>query len=504
MKTAFTTLACLLLCTAATRATAYHFDSAGGDDSASGISPEQAWKSLEKAAGIALKPGDSLLFKAGGRWKGQLKLKGGGTPEAPVKIAGYGEGGRPRIDAEGKFPAAVFLENTECIEIRGLELTNLGSERKAGRFGIQILNSSPPVARNIVIKDLFIHDVNGAFRKTHFSGAGIQIDIPTSVSARFHDLRIEGCHIKDCSRNGVLVRGGRFRPDWNPSTKVVIRNNLIEGVGGDGIVPSCCDGALIEWNTMRDCPRYGEAGGAAAGIWPFSCDNTLLQFNEVSGHKAWIDAQAFDCDYNCNNTTYQFNYAHDNEGGFMLMCSPGIKKHGWLVHNAWNRGSVVRHNLSINDGSRTKGGEKHYFSPTFSITGETTRNSLIEGNLIIVPKKADPKMDTDLIQFGEWGGKAPVDTLIRGNTFVLAPGQKGTFTFGIAKNVRMEENHFHGDVTPPVTKGEVKARDNLFQTAAGTVKVIGTAAELKTFREFLEKKGNPHEKHGVTIDWVEK
>lgn len=494
-----------MLCMAATHATDYHFDSSDGDDSAAGTSPEQAWKTLGKAAGIALKPGDRVLLKAGGRWSGQLKLQGGGTPEASVRIASYGEGSRPRIDGEGKVTAAVFLENTECIEVRGLELTNLGATRKSERFGFQITNASPPVGRNIVIEDLFIHDVNGAFEKTHFSGAGIQIDIAASAHARFHDLRIKGCHIKDCSRNGILVRGGRFRPDWNPSTKVVIRNNLIEGVGGDGIVPSCCDGAVIEWNTMRDCPRYGEDGGAAAGIWPFSCDNTLLQFNEVSGHKAWIDAQAFDCDYNCNNTTYRFNYSHDNEGGFMLMCSPGIKKQGWLVHNAWNRGSVVRHNLSINDGSRTTGGGKHYFSPTFSITGETTQNSTIEGNLIIVPKKADPKMDTDLIQFGEWGGKAPVNTLIRENTFVLAPGQKGTFSFGIAKKIRLEENHFHGAVAPFASKGEVEARDNLFQPdAKGAVKIKGTAAELNTFQEFLGKKGNPHEKHGIRFEWIER
>lgn len=504
MKNIYTTCSCILLGLSGASAADYHFDASKGDDSAAGTSPDQAWRSLEKAQTIALKPGDSLLLKAGERWSGQIKLKGGGTPEAPVKIASYGEGSRPRIDGEGKVPAAVFLENIECIEVRDLELTNLGATRKSGRFGIQIKNENPPVARNIVIENLFVHEVNGALAKNHFSGAGIQIDVSRTEPVRFHDLRIENCHIKNCSRNGILVRGGQLRPNWNPSTKVVIRNNLIEGVGGDGIVPSNCDGALIEWNTMRDCPRYGKVGGAAAGIWPFSCDNTLLQFNEVSNHKAWIDAQAFDCDYNCNNTTYQFNYGHDNEGGFMLMCSPGIKKKGWLVHNAWNRGSVVRHNLSINDGSRTTGGDKHYFSPTFSITGETTQNSRIQGNLIIVPKKSDPKMDTDLIQFGTWGGKAPVNTLIRENVFVLHPGQKGSFSFDSAKNVRIEENRLYGEIQPLTDKGQVKVRDNFFQRETPErVEMRGSAEDLATFQDFLKKKGNPQEKHGITIDWIE-
>ncbi len=502
MKTAFTASTCLLLCFTGVSATDYHFDATSGDDTFPGTSPEQAWKSLGKAEGIILKPGDKLLFKAGERWSGQLRLEGGGTTEAPVKIARYGEGSRPRIDGEGKVPTPVFLKNIQGIEVRDLELTNLGPARKPGRFGIQILNVSPPVARHIVLENLFIHDVNGAYAKTHFAGAGIQIDIPVSAPARFDDLRIEDCHIKDCSRNGIIVRGGRFRPNWNPSTKVVIRNNLIEGVGGDGIVPSCCDGALVEWNTMRDCPRYGKEGGAAAGIWPFSCDNTLLQFNEVSEHKAWIDAQAFDCDYNCNNTTYQYNYGHDNEGGFMLMCSPGIKTKGWHAQNAWNKGSTVRHNLSINDGSRSTDGDKQFYSPTFSITGETTQNSKILGNLIIIPKKADPKMDTDLIEFGDWGGKSPVNTLIRENVFVVASGQNGTFSFGKAKDVRVENNHFFGGIATIAETAQVKARDNLLQPAApDAVEIRGTAEELAKFRDFLEKKGNPHEKQGVKIRW---
>ncbi|QTN33342.1 right-handed parallel beta-helix repeat-containing protein [Akkermansiaceae bacterium] len=499
-----TALSCTLFLAAVARAADYHFDASNGDDAAAGTSPEQAWRSLGKASSVDLKPGDRLLFKAGERWSGQLSLKGGGTPEAPVKVAGYGEGSRPRIDGNGKVAAAVFLENVHGIEVRGLELTNSGPTRKQGRFGIQVKNESPPVARHIVIADLYVHDVNGALAKTHFSGAAIQLDVTTDKPVRFDGVLIENCHIRHCSRNGILVRGGQFRPHWNPSTGVVIRNNLIEGVGGDGIVPSYCDGALVEWNTMRDCPRYGEEGGAAAGIWPFSCDNTILQFNEVSGHKAWIDAQAFDCDYNCNNTTYRYNYGHGNEGGFMLMCSPGIKNHGWLVHNAWNRGSIVRHNLSINDGSRTTGGEKHYFSPTFSITGETTQDSIIRDNLIIIPKKADPRMDTDLIQFGEWGGKAPVNTLIRDNTFVLAPGQKGTFSFDRAKGVRIEGNKFFGEVAAITGTAQVKARDNHFQvTAPDAVEIRGTAEELAAFRDFLEKKGNPQEQQGIRIKWAE-
>ena len=117
--------------------------------------------------------------------------------------------------------------------------------------------------------------------------------------------------------------GYSTRDFWYPNRNVVVRNNLIEEVPGDGIVPIGCDGALIEYNIMRNCTDLLPDGEYAAGIWPWSCDNTLIQYNEVSDHKAPGDAQGYDSDNNCNNTIIQYNYSHDNEGGFLLICDTG-------------------------------------------------------------------------------------------------------------------------------------------------------------------------------------
>jgi hypothetical protein len=65
---------------------------------------------------------------------------------------------------------------------------------------------------------------------------------------------------------------------------------LLEEIPGDGIIPIACDGALIEHNVMRDCTRLLEPSDADAGIWPFACDNTVIQLDEVSDHKAPRDA----------------------------------------------------------------------------------------------------------------------------------------------------------------------------------------------------------------------
>lgn len=509
---AIATLAVVILFVQAgsAKAATYYVSSHAGDDSHDGRSAETAWKSLEKANSITFKPGDSLLLESDSVFRGQLSPKGSGTMKdgkvVPIVIDRFGDGALPRINGEGRVNAPLFLHNVEGWEVQNIELTNKGKEREISRYGVYVLIDAIPVARHFVIRNVSVIDVNGALPKGHDDTAACAIrmnaenndiegqDLP---GRRFDGVLIEDCHVKDCARNGIVISGAASREQWNPSTGVVIRRNLLAGVCGDGILVIGCDGPLVEWNIMRDCPDFGEEVGAAAGMWPWSCDNAVFQFNEVVGHKAWNDAQAYDCDYNCNNTLYQYNLSQDNHGGFMLICSPGKNK----PYDVWNRGSVVRYNLSMSDGLRSLG-RKQYFSPIFSITGETTQDTEIYSNLIIVPKKPDLQMDTDLIAFDKWGGKYPVNTEIRGNVFVMLDGQPGTFDIGRAKQVRFDNNRFYGNVAKIVETAEVKSSgDTFISDIPREVTISGSKEELQTFADFLEKKGNPNEAQGIFIRW---
>src|SRR5437899_996050 len=91
---------------------------------------------------------------------------------------------------------------------------------------------------------------------------------------------------------------------------------------------------------MSSAARGGGAMTTPLGIWPWASDNTLFQFNEVSGVKGTKDGEAFDSDAYCKGSTYQYNYSHDNDGGFMLICCSD------------NTDTVVRYNISQNDRAR--------------------------------------------------------------------------------------------------------------------------------------------------------
>ena len=421
-------------------ATEYYVDSENGSDHAAGTSPEAAWRTLAPVNDAVLRPGDKLLFKAGSSFAGQLKPVGRGTKEAPILIGMYGKGAKPRIDGEGAFEAAVYIYNTEYVTVENLEVTNTGKTAKPRRRGVKVHIKDFGTAHGITLRNLYIHDVNGSiFKKQGGGGAVFWHNEGTKTKSRFDGLLIEDCHFKRCVRNGVNARGYGNRSVWYPSLNVVVRRCLLEEIPGDGIVPIACDGALIEHNVMRDCTRLLEPGDAAAGIWPFSCDNTVIQFNEVSDHKAPWDAQGFDSDWNCRNTLIQYNYSHDNEGGFLLVCNNGKYK---SPGNAGNIGTVVRYNISVNDGLRPEPTRaKGMFSPTFHISGPC-RDTQIYNNLIYITKKPNPSIDRTLLQMDNWGGPWPEDTKFWNNIFVTE--DRTTYDNGKATGTEFKNNLYFG------------------------------------------------------------
>ncbi|MBE6605861.1 MAG: hypothetical protein E7635_02330 [Ruminococcaceae bacterium] len=81
--------------------TKYYVSSSNGNDKNDGLSPEKAWKTIEKVNSMTLKPGDGVFFKRGDTWRyfGSLNAKSG------ITYSAYGEGAKPyficSLDAAG-------------------------------------------------------------------------------------------------------------------------------------------------------------------------------------------------------------------------------------------------------------------------------------------------------------------------------------------------------------------------------------------------------------------
>lgn len=432
MKRFFVFCCLLTISSAAFASDIYYVDAINGRDSNSGLSPQQAWRSLNRVNRHVFQPGDRIRFRAGRIFEGQLKPQGNGSSTQRITIESYGEGPKPRLQGNGVMPATLHLYNVSHWLVRDLDISNYGAERKPHRTGVLVEAKDYGTMHAITLRALDIHDVNGSLVKKQGGGAGIICSNGGNrVLSNFDGLQIDSCTVRRTERNGILINGNWSRQRWYPSKRVVIRANLLEGIPGDGIVPIGCDSALIEYNVMRDCPRLLPDGESAAGIWPWSCDNTVIQYNEVSDHKAPWDGQGFDSDWNCNNTIIQYNYSHDNEGGFLLVCDDGSVV---PPYSAGNRGTIVRYNVSVNDGFRTTG--KHAgFSPVIHVTGPVV-NTQIYNNVIVVPDRLG--MDSTIIEMGTWHGYSD-STFFANNIFYAV----ADVDYVMAKSKR---NYYNGNL----------------------------------------------------------
>jgi hypothetical protein len=112
----------------------YFVSSSGGDDSNSGLTPKASWASLDRVNLASLNPGDSVQFKSGDIFYGQLTIDESGTAEKPILFTSYGSDGPAVIDgatrSNGDNVSAISVIDQDHIEISHLTITNF---RKQGR-----------------------------------------------------------------------------------------------------------------------------------------------------------------------------------------------------------------------------------------------------------------------------------------------------------------------------------------------------------------------------------
>lgn len=357
--------------------TTYYVDSVSGNDSNNGLSSSTPWKTLSKVNSTTFSPGDRIMLRAGSTWTGeQLSPKGSGSSGSPIIIDKYGTGNKPLIACNGAYLYAVYFYNQQYWEVNNLEVTNLGATPLSHRTGIKFEAADIGVANHLYLKNVDVHDVNGdSVVKDKDNGGIFFVVSGNSVRTKFNDILIEGCTVKNVNRSGITVGGsswgtlydgygGKYPQsliDQCSHTNVVIRNNYVENAGGDAICTEFCKAALVEYNVANSCNTTSAAANQySAGIWPWRNDDTIFQYNEVYGTKFNGDGEAFDCDWS-NRTIYQYNYSHDNEGGFMLMCQDE------------SLDSIVRYNISQND----KAG---IFSPSGKASGVVHNNTIYIGS----------------------------------------------------------------------------------------------------------------------------
>jgi len=444
----------------------YYVDSDAGSDSNTGTSPARAWKSLDKVNIQTFNPGDTVLFKSGAKWTGILHLKDSGVEDKPIVVDKYGGTELPVIQGDGReHSSVIYLDNVQYCEVNSLEVLDAGKDSADIKSGVYIYCSNSGTNHHIHLKKLFIHDIDGFCN--HEKGYGDAINWycqADKLKTNFDDLLIEDCRMERIERNGIWGWTDHWkRDDWYPSKNVVIRYNTLKNIGMSGIVIVGCDSAITEYNYVEK-PSRGGFGGI--GIWTWSSDNCIVQFNEVTGAYATQDGQAFDSDWNCRNNIYQYNYSHDNPGGFMLVCTPDLNP-----SNLGCTGTIIRYNLSINDGAITD---------IFEIWGPC-ENTWIYNNTFY----NDASFNIPFIEHGNWDGNAS-GTHFRNN--IIYTQGSFYFRFGESKENTFSHNLWYGEFAEPPEDQSAVFKDPLFRGPAFTKP-----------DDFVLRKGSPAAGKGIII-----
>jgi hypothetical protein len=311
----------------------YHVDCRAGHDDRDGLSPETAWKTLDKANGPRLSPGDSILLRRGTRCTGTLRPKGSGDAERPVRLGAYGEGPLPVVEGGGSG-AAVALFNQHHWHITALEVVG------GDPYGIHIAGDRGTL-EHVQVRDVVIRGVRGE-PKSKVSGLLV---VEARGEALLEDVMIEGVTAYDATQwAGIVVRGAS--PEVR-ARNVTVRNSIVHDVYGDGIILFQVENGLIEksaaWRTGLQ-PR--ETIGTPNGIWTWRCRRCTVQWTEgFFIDSPGVDGGVYDIDWGNDDNVVQYNFGHDAMG----YCAAVFGAGGEVTTN-----SVVRYNVCVNNGRSPK------------------------------------------------------------------------------------------------------------------------------------------------------
>lgn len=367
-----------------------------GDDIDNGTSETTPWKSLQQVSQSRFIPGDSIFFRRGDVFTGQLVVNSSGTTGAPIVFSSYGTGDKPVIDGanaeDGAFREAVLIENQQFIELRDLKISN---DRKVSRvgisddvsFGIFIINSGDEIMEYFRLVNLNIEEVypvnlpTGNFDNIKAAGVYVRSEPNMEIGKEKYikDLIMEGCYVTHSAKFGFWSQHGGGEvgigdDQVNRNNDFVFRDNYFFETGGSGITPGRTYNCLVE-NNIFEYTGFSDVNeprlvGRGSGAWFFACRNVVSQFNKSLHIRGPKDSYGQHIDFGNEYVLLQYNYSEDSEGGFVEILGD-------------NKYSTYRFNISVNDGLRNDNGNLLWVS-TFSTNNTPSDNSYIYNNSIYV------------------------------------------------------------------------------------------------------------------------
>lgn len=297
----------------------YYVDYRNGDDANNGLTPETAWKTLDKVNSMIFKPGEHILFKRGGLWHGRLEIRSSGSKGNPITFGAYGEGDKPILIGRGSVSGWDNPFNwTRCgkniwriyygpykiasrVWLSGVEYTKaqtLADVNETYRWYFDYENSwlyvyaeSNPalyysnIEESMALEGVVIRILNQKYvniRDLDVRGGRASIEIIASSH-----IIIEDCNIGLYAGHiGIWISGNYWEPDKTPSNYGIIRRCIIDS--GYRLSYYYEKAQTEDGIHMRNNVNYWEIydnvivdwGHSGIDLWQ-ELENTTVSFNKI-------------------------------------------------------------------------------------------------------------------------------------------------------------------------------------------------------------------------------
>ncbi len=351
-----------------------YYISQSGNDSNDGRSPSTPWRTISKINNGVFAAGSTINLQGGSLLTGCIVFNTSNVPASqsnnPIKVQNYGVGlatvvsncaGKIISATQGPRSAALTVDGISGFDWNGPSIRGSGSTDPT-QYGVVIENENTSVAAtNITIEN---SDISG-----FLVPAGATTDSSSEIFVLGYSLRgacgalnnvrilnnsLHGNSVASaddagiagygCGKNifNILYQGNKvFNMGGRPAAP--------NGASGNGMVANGVEGGIEQYNVVHDNGANATTCGGPGGVWAYSSDKILIQFNEVyrmqpvPAFRSGCDWVGYDLDAQVSNSFVQYNYSHDNAG-------PGLLAYAGGNVSAWTN-NTFRYNISQNDNS---------------------------------------------------------------------------------------------------------------------------------------------------------
>jgi hypothetical protein len=230
---------------AASGGTTYYV-SPGGNDGASGTSPDQALRSLGRVEGLNLQPGDKVLLQRGASFSGKLAVWRGGTAAKRITIGAYGpkRAGKPRLTNN---------INDFCVMVGASYVTVTDIHVTGCRVGIWSRGTENLITKVEATKNMHGIEVDAGSLRTRVVRNHLHHNdaMSPNTPGAFDDYGAVGVVVLG---DDTEVAFNRITDNWAPSADFGTDGSAVEIYGGIGTV--------VHHNVGRNNRTFTELGNS--------------------------------------------------------------------------------------------------------------------------------------------------------------------------------------------------------------------------------------------------